>query len=175
MNPSPNRHHVSQGECRSGTGEDPLRLIANLPAPEGLADRVRAGLRAASRPGRLLLFREPLRPAGGWLYSAAARGAAAAAIVGIVAGGGWTIYSRVQPAPAAKVIVLPAGVAPGSGFSQAGAKRVPQTLQGPVLTHPVEGAAQQENVVSKTPATAVPNRTVHKRKKLAAPAVSPVQ
>jgi hypothetical protein len=64
------------------------------------------------------------------------RGAAAAAIVFVVAGGGWGIYSRVQPSPAAKVIVMPARSGAASGFSNAGAMRTPQTLNGPVLTHP---------------------------------------
>ena len=35
------------------------------------------------------------------------RGAAAAAIVFVVAGGGWGIYTRVQPSQPAKVMVMP--------------------------------------------------------------------
>jgi hypothetical protein len=120
------------------TGEDTLRLIASLPAPEGLADRVESGLRHTPPTGRVLNWRGRLRPSGGWMQSTMARGAAAAAIVCVVAGGGWRIYSGVEPAPAAKVVAMPARVAPGgNGFSQAGAKRVPLTLDGPVLSHPV--------------------------------------
>jgi hypothetical protein len=127
------------------TGEDTLRLVARLPAPEGLADRVQSGLRHTSPTGRVLNWRTPLRPSGGWMQSTMARGAAAAAIVCVVAGGGWRIYSRVQPAPSARVVAMPSRLAPGrGGFSQAGAKRVPQTLDGPVLTHPVA-----ENTESK--------------------------
>ncbi|MGA9784021.1 MAG: hypothetical protein WBQ52_17820, partial [Terracidiphilus sp.] len=65
------------------------------------------------------------------------RGAAAAAIVCIVAGGGWRIYSRVQTpaAPTANVVVMPARVGTQGAFSNAGAMRTPDTLAKPVLTH----------------------------------------
>ena len=74
--------------------EKTLRLVASLPAPEGLADRVQEELRTAPR-GRLLQWPTALL-AGAWMTSPALRGAAAAAIVCIVAGGGWRIYSHVQ-------------------------------------------------------------------------------
>lgn len=161
----------------SGTGEDTLRLIANLPAPAGLADRVKDGLASAPETGRILMWRGPLRPAGGWMYSTLARGAAAAAIVGIVAGGGWRIYSRVQPTPVGNVIVLPGPAAPqGTGFSNANAKRVPETLQGPVLKHPVSPSSEL-NVTEKLPALtkAIPGGSVKKRKKASAAAPAPLQ
>src|SRR5579859_3789456 len=77
------------------------------------------------------------------MYSSFARGAAAAAIVCVVAGGGWSIYSRVQlPAPA-KVLVMPPPTAPpGRGFSQSNAPHVPDTVVGPVLKHPVPPASE---------------------------------
>ena len=78
----------------SPSGEDTLRLIASLPAPEGLADRVQDGLRHAPPTARVLDWRGPVRPSGGWMQSTMARGAAAAAIVCVVAGGGWRIYSK---------------------------------------------------------------------------------
>lgn len=159
-----------------GAGEDTLRLIANLPAPAGLADRVKAGLASAPEPGRILIWRGPLRPAGGWMYSKFARGAAAAAIVGVVAGGGWRIFSRVQPAPSANVIVMPGPAGQqGGGFSTSGAKRVPETLQGPVLKHPV---TPEVNVVEKTPeqTSAVPGRaSANKQKRAHAPRPVPIQ
>ena len=130
-----------------GTGEDTLRLIAGLPAPAGLEDRVKAGLRSSPETGRFLGRRGPLRPAFGWMYSSLVRGAAAAAIVCLVAGGGWQIYSHVQPPPAAKVIMLPST---GNGFSNANAVRVPQTLDGPVLKHPVS-PGPEKNVAKKSP------------------------
>jgi hypothetical protein len=57
------------------------------------------------------------------------RSAAAAAIVFVVAGGGWGVYTRVEQNQPARVIVMPARM-PG-GFGGAGAIRVPQTLPGP--------------------------------------------
>lgn len=122
------------------TVEDTLRLIARLPAPVGLEDRIQAGLRASrlSEPhkARILAWPAALRPGRNWMHSAVVRSAAAAAIVMVIAGGGWGIYSRVQPGPTAKVIVLPPRPAVSGGFSSGGAMRTPQTLNGPVLTHP---------------------------------------
>ena len=119
-----------------GPADETLRLIAKLPAPDGLADRVQAGLRTAPAPGRVLQWRGSVRSSGQWIQSTMARGAAAAAIVCVVAGGGWRIYSTVQPA--ANVLVMPAPAKQsGARFGQAGGKRIPETLEGPKLTHPV--------------------------------------
>jgi len=126
-------------DAAHGRAEETLRLIANLPAPEGLAERVQAGLRAASlsasNPVRAKILHWPvaLRLDHGWM-----RGAAAAAIVFAVAGGGWGIYSRVAPAPRTpqtRGIALPRVAAPG-GFGGAGAMRTPQTLNGPTVVQP---------------------------------------
>lgn len=160
----------------SNTGEDTLRMIANLPAPAGLADRIKTGLASAPQSGRVLMWRGPLRPAGGWMYSTLARGAAAAAIVGVVAGGGWRIYSHVQPAPSADLIVVPAPATPqGNGFSSAGAKRVPETLQGPLLKHAVP-PAPEVNVIEKMPSSTktVPGYPATK-KRTPRPRTAPVQ
>jgi hypothetical protein len=139
-------HYVSHQDL-SSTGEDTLRLIAGLPAPAGLEDRVQAGLRAAPAKARILHWPTALLPsrglAGSWM-----RSAAAAAIVVVVAGGGWGIYSRVQPSQPARVLVMPPRVGAGGGFSNAGAMRTPQTLNGPVLLHP----APVQPVQAKTPA-----------------------
>jgi hypothetical protein len=132
------------------SGEDTLRLIASLPAPEGLADRVQAGLRNPPQAGRVLRWQAPLRPLDGWMRSGMVRSAAAAAIVSVVAGGGWTIYSRVSPASTAKIVEMRPGVgANGGGFAPAGAKRVPETLQGPVLSHPIANPPDQPAVESR--------------------------
>jgi len=129
--------------------DETLRLIAHAPVPEGLAERVQAGLDASlaagPRRGRVLAWPKALKPGSNWM-----RAAAAAAIVFVVAGGGWGVYSHVQPRPAARSVVpLPHGSAPG-GFSNAGAMRTPQTLNGPVLTH--TGAQPQANPAVKSPA-----------------------
>jgi hypothetical protein len=184
MNHTSNKDDL-QIEDLSGTidsAETTLRLIASLPAPEGLTDRVQAGLRAAPNLGRVLPWRGPLRSVGGWMHNgwihgSVARGAAAAAIVCVVAGGGWRIYSRVQPSPAANVIVMPQRVSPAAGFSQAGARRVPDTLQGPVLTHPVadnpERSVEDKALASPKP---VAGGAPARRKKTASRiAVLPVQ
>ncbi|MDE3187583.1 MAG: hypothetical protein KGM96_08695 [Acidobacteriota bacterium] len=130
--PNTSTPHAADG---AEEAERTLRLIAGLPAPDGLEDRVKAALRSAPRTGRLLQW--PAAPAHrrGWLDSALARGAAAAAIVFVVAGGGWSVYSHVQPAQTPQAVAVPHVAAPG-GFSSADAIRTPQTLNGPVLKHP---------------------------------------
>jgi hypothetical protein len=113
------------------TGETTLRLIAQLPAPRGLEDRVKAELRAAPRRARVLSWPAALRSDSPWM-----RSAAAAAIVFVVAGGGWGVYSRVQQPQPARVIVMPPRVAAPGGFSSAAAIRTPNTLNGPVVANP---------------------------------------
>jgi hypothetical protein len=142
----------------SRTGEDTLRVIANLPAPEGLSDRIQARLLTAPRTGRVLAWPATLATHSGWrrsewtrpewMRSEWMRSAAAAAIVVVVAGGGWGVYSRVQQPQSAKVIVLPPHVAAPGSFANAGAMRTPQTLNGPVIAHPVTA----QPPVAKTPA-----------------------
>jgi hypothetical protein len=132
-------HNSTSGiarEAGSDSAEATLRLIARLPAPQGLEDRVNAGLKSAPRTGRILHWPAVLRPTGSWM-----RGAAAAAIVFVVAGGGWGIYTRVQPSQPARVIVMPSRAGAGGGFSSAGAMRKPETLNGPVVAEPVTGRA----------------------------------
>ena len=117
--------------------EETLRLIACLPAPEGLEERVRSALQAQPKTGRVLAWPRTKaltapRPSGqraSWM-----RGAAAAAIALTVLGGGWGIYSRVQPGFSGAAAAPRVGV--NAGFSTAGAIRTPQTLQGPRVTPP---------------------------------------
>jgi hypothetical protein len=107
-----------------------LRLIASIPAPAGLEERIHAQLRGASRMSRVLSW-PGASVAGGFSSGGWMRGAAAAAIVVIVAGGSWGIYARVQPAGLGRGVTGPRMIAPGS-FSQTGAERRPHTLVGPV-------------------------------------------
>jgi len=164
--------------------EATLRLIANLPAPHGLEDRVRAHLLVAPRRGRVIawpgsLVRQSVRDAG-WM-----RSVAAAAIVCVVAGGGWGIYARVQGGQLTRSIAGPA--VPGSGsssFSTGEARRRPQTLNGPsisgAMTDPAsaklaEGAANPKPA-AKSPAIkmhAAQSKTV--KKDAAAPGASQTQ
>ena len=126
MNPNP--HNPNASASMQDTGEETLRLMAKLPAPAGLEDRVHAALRAAPARGRVLAWPAGLRPQSGWI-----RTAAAAAIVFVIAGGGWGVYTRVEHGEPAKVIVMPPRVAGPGGFSGAGAMRTPQTLAGPTV------------------------------------------
>jgi hypothetical protein len=139
-----------------GVAEETLRLIAHLPVPQGLEDRVHAALLSSPRRGRVLSWPAMPRLESNWM-----RSAAAAAIVFVVAGGGWGIYSHVQQ-PQAKVIVMPMHVAPQGGFSSAGAMRTPNTLNGPVLAHHVPAPLKLAKPVVKfpKPATLKPNRSV---------------
>ena len=175
--PDANRRD-SYGPDSCASGEDTLRLIASLPAPEGLADRVKAGLRTAPEAGRVLMWRGPVISARGWMYTSAARGAAAAAIVCLVAGGGWRIYSHVQPGPSANVEMKPAlSAPPSSRFSTANAPRVPDTLDRPLITHPVAPAPEVDVVQKASPQpNAARGGTGARRKKTPSrPPVAPVR
>lgn len=114
--------------------EETLRLLAALPAPQGLEDRVHAALKSAPRTAKVLEWPEGRAVARGWM-----RGAAAAAIVFVVVGGGWGIASRVQPAAPAKVIAFPR-VTTSNGFGSAGAMRTPQTLNATTAAQPETAA-----------------------------------
>jgi hypothetical protein len=146
----------------SGTteAEETLRLIARHPAPEGLEERIQAGLQGAARRASVLAWPTASPMAGGWM-----RAAAAAAIVFVVAGGGWGVYSRVQPGRPAHGVAGPHIAGPGE-FTEGGAVRRPQTLEGPVVTPPAAapvpktkaaGPGAKSKTVSKTsPAPGAP-------------------
>jgi hypothetical protein len=143
------------GSSGSGEFESTLRMIASLPAPAGLAERVEAGLRAAPRTtagrARVLAWPVALRLENAWVHSSLARSAAAAAIAFVVIGGGWGVYSRVQPAQPAR-FVAPLRAAPQGGFSSAGAMRTPQTLNGPVAVQPATARPVAATPLSAKPA-----------------------
>ncbi|HEY3704702.1 MAG TPA: hypothetical protein VGL22_06540 [Terracidiphilus sp.] len=129
---------------RVRNAEETLRLMVTAPAPQGLAERVQARLDAAPRRPFWMSWNGP--GLNGWMFNPVLRGCAAAAIVMVVAGGGWSIYARVQPPSSANNMPVPARIGPNGGFSNAGAMRTPSTLNGPVLAHPAIPA--QENVVA---------------------------
>jgi hypothetical protein len=150
MNPSPRNTFVPDSAAYGhGSAEATLRLIAMLPAPEGLEDRVQAALNAAPRTARILFWPTMLRPQAGWM-----RAAAAAAIVFVVAGGGWGVYSSVRPGLQSGAKAVPLHVAsPSAGFSSAGAMRTPQTLNGPLAPVAVT-VAQPGKAIVKPPVKA---------------------
>jgi hypothetical protein len=143
MNSNP--HDPMNSDTTSGSvsaseftpAEETLRLIAKLPAPDGLEGRVHARVHAAASAaqhrGRVLAWPRALRAESGWM-----RGAAAAAIVFVVAGGGWGVYTRVEQNQPARVIVMPARMPIAGGFSGLGAMRPPVTLPGPTAPRPVK-------------------------------------
>jgi hypothetical protein len=157
--------------------EETLRLLAQLPVPEGLEERVEAGLRAAphATTGKARILRWPVALR---LESAWARAAAAAAIFALMIGGGWGVYSRVQPVQPARAIAVPH--APGGGFSNAGAMRTPQTLNGPIVApsataqpaatpavEPTSKPATKPKTPSSAKTGAQPSQKQHQRVKLA--------
>jgi len=129
--------------------EQTLRLIASLPAPGGIEERVHEILHKGAQTANVLPFQNAMTPNRPWMQGAWARGAAAAAIVCVVAGGGWSVYSRVQPVQTQKVVVLPRIARPGE-FSNAGAMRTPHTLVGPSIAQKPKTAVPE--AVTKKPA-----------------------
>lgn len=163
--------------------EDTLRLIARLSAPEGLEERVQAGLRAAPATGRARILAWPtaLRLDSAWM-----RSAAAAAIVAVVIGGSWGVYSRVLSIQPTRAITVPLHLSTQGGFSSAGAKRTPQTLNGPMLERPAQvnpatAPAQPEKPAIKPevkPALKTPletGKTATAGKAIVQPAVPPAK
>ncbi len=142
---SPEPVRLADGAAGVAEVERVLRLRAEAPAPEGLEERIKATLLAAPQRGKVLAWRGA--PVSVWTGSlhAMLRGAAAAAIVLVVAGGSWSIFSRVQPARPA-IPGLPRMVAP-AGFSSAGAIRTPQTLEAPQVhaVAPVQTVQQTDS------------------------------
>jgi hypothetical protein len=138
-------------------GQETLRLIAALPAPAGIEERVKAGLRAAPRQSSSVI-RWPHRApdAARWTSLPSIRAAAAAAIVMMVGGGGWGVYSHIRVAPQPAAVIAPEHLGGTTGLSSAGATRKPRTLDGPVVNVPAE---------VKTRANVATDSKIHKAKK----------
>jgi len=143
-----------------------LRWLARLPAPEGLEDRVIGRVAAAPRGGRLICWpRRHDRHA--WM-----RNAAAAAIVFVVLGGGWGVYSRVERSEAANGTAAPAPAQPARGFASAGAVRRPETIPGPMVAAPGKAAASPRTAAR---AHHRAEAARHGKKTAGKPAAGPVQ
>ena len=147
MNSNP--HNAMATDSGRDCGEATLRLIAGLPAPAGLEERVHKALRAVPRGGHVLAWPARFR-AKAVLESSWMRATAAAAIVFVVVGGGWGVYSRVQPGPAGKVLVMPQPMPNSGGFSGAGAIRTPVTIPGPKVREQGNAPAQKPATPKKT-------------------------
>jgi len=122
--------------------EETLGIIAMLPAPAGLEDRIKAGIHSAPRRGMVIAW--PFESPRNWIHSTGMRVAAAAAIVVAVAGGGWGVYSHIQVAPVPSAFVDPQLPNGAGRFSTAGAMHVPQTVEGPIVASPVPEKKVQE-------------------------------
>jgi hypothetical protein len=146
-----NSDNATNSDTGHNSGEDTLRLIAGLPAPAGLEERMHKALREAPRSGRVLEWPAGFR-AKSVMESNWMRAAAAAAIVFVVVGGGWGVYSRVQPGPAGKVIVMPQFV-PSSGGGISGAIRTPLTIPGPTVKQPAKKATAAKKAATSQHAT----------------------
>jgi hypothetical protein len=150
---------ISWRDDGAGEADATLRLLAAIDAPAGLGERVLAGALAAPRPARVLAWRgssmSVRSAASGWL-----RSAAAAAIVCVVAGGGWGIYSRVQPQQAPGMAATPVR----AGFATAGDVARPHTLDGPSV---------QQQAASTGAATKPATHKVHGVQTAAADRTSP--
>ena len=133
----------------SGNYEETLRLIARLSAPEGLEERVQAGLRAVSPKARILRWPDALRLENVWMQNLL-RASAAAAIAALVIGGCWSISTRYQPAQPTSAVAAPLRGNAQGGFSSAGAMRT--TLNGPIVTHPAISAPETDKPDVKTTA-----------------------
>jgi hypothetical protein len=154
MNSNPQNISSNASSTGANAAEATLQMLARLPAPLGLEDRVLAGMQAAPRPGHVLNWPRTMSSRGAWVRAGWMRGAAAAAIVFAVAGGGWGIYTRVQPSQPSKVLVIPRRGALG-GFSGAGAIRTPETLHGPVVVPPATAKSSGAKTRRKTSSRSV--------------------
>ncbi|MGB9408891.1 MAG: hypothetical protein WCA89_15245 [Terracidiphilus sp.] len=175
MNSSVQNPFVSNSS--SGDFEETLRLIARISAPEGLEERVQAGLRTAkstsSGKARILAWPVALRLDNAWAQSNLARTAAAAAIVAVVVGGGWGVSSRFHPAQPSSAVAVPPHNAGQGGFSSAGAMRTPQTLNGPVVAVP-EATHPATIPQAQTKATANAHAKTHARHGKSVPTKNPI-
>jgi hypothetical protein len=113
-------------EASEGTrheADDTLRLVAMLPPPENLTDRVHARLAsAAATPPRRGFWSY-------WLPAQRVQFAAAAALVLAVVGSTWSAYHQHPQLGTTAPAVRPAPPAPAAGgFGTASTVRVPPTL-----------------------------------------------
>ena len=149
MNSNP--HQPMDAAAHVDYGEETLRLIASLPVPQGLEDRVHKALRSAPQNGRVLAWPTGIRSRfsieSNWM-----RTAAAAAIVFVVVGGGWGVLSRVEQGQNGKIVVMPARIPASGGFAGAGAIRTPETIPGPTVKQPTKKAAAPKKNRSAQPA-----------------------
>lgn len=158
----------------SGSGDETLRMIARLPAPQGLEERIQSALQAAPATHRVLAWPINSR-ANGWQTNGL-RAAAAAALAFVVVGGGWGVCLYVQPALPSGAHAEPSHLTAPAGFSSAGAMRTPQTLNGPQVPAPTYTRIRHGLKAQAKPAVkpALPGKTSGKKSETS-PVVTPVR
>lgn len=132
---------VNATELNTTEFEQTLKLVAELPAPERLAERVKAELSAPAR-GRLLAW-----PVQGSQRTLWLRAAIAAGLLVAVAAGGVTAYRWVAPASTAHS--APARPAAQQNFSTAGAMRTPHTVNGPAALPEAHARPQEKKPAAR--------------------------
>ena len=149
--------------------EKTLRLIATLPAPEGIEERVKAGLHAAPRQAHVIRWPFAAGSRERWMQSSAMRAAAEAAIVIVVAGGGWEVYSHIKVAPVPTAVAAPQPISGQGGLSTAAARRTPQTLEGPVVATPATVKQKTDEVNAVAVPSSHRNKTAVRKPKSTIP------
>ena len=119
MNSSPSSTYPQH----DGDPEATLRLLAQLPPPHGLADRVHRSLAIAPDTASPQRFWSLWKPAHRLQF------AGAAVLVTAMAASSWTILASRHPATPAAKAVAPAPAPQPSTFSTAGAEHRPATLK----------------------------------------------
>lgn len=149
--------------------EQSLRLVASLPAPVGIEERVKCGLKDASSQTAVIAW--PSSRAR-WAQVSYLRGAAAAAIVLMVAGGGWGVYAHFGQAPLPAGAVVPQRIE-GGGFSSAAARRTPKTVDGSAIAVPT--TMRQKAVTGNTSKQHrdVGKHRLNKKNRVSNPAAAP--
>ena len=116
--------------------DETLRLLARAEVPEGLAERVKARL----KEGAVIQWPEKPSVAAMWM-----KRAAAAAIVFVVSGGSWFVYTGVNSAAGArqgdKPMVLPSQIQ--GGFSTADGMKKVDPLTAPIIAPANKDAKKQ--------------------------------
>ncbi len=148
---------IDSPQTGTPSGSDPeatLRLLAKMPAPDGLADRVHRRMAHAQAEPQRKFWR-------GWMPTRPLQLAAAGLIVVATAASTWSFYQGHHRVPDA-ARTTPAVVAPtttdASGFLTSGAERHPASLKPIKVPPPAKkkaGAAKSHS--SKPSASQLPN------------------
>ena len=129
-------HNEQDRNAEVMEAEKSLRMIASLPSPIGIEDRVKARLRTA--PAKAGMIGWPAANRANWTQAWYMRAAAAAAIVFVVAGGGWGVHARFRSAPEPAAEAVPQRIGGSGGFSSSGAMRTLKTVDAPKVVVPLK-------------------------------------